>query len=170
MKLEIRKLPLNLKLPFVTYSLLLFSPRKYDVFLIAKIEKLGDYGFDTSAVLADGQSPGYRWSPFQVKCWNYAFSLASVLVQLREYPTIPAHGATMVRLWMHQPKRLNTTDICLTGVRGWMLAEFMRTRLSRALPSCAGSRDQPVAQPWELVCGRLYGHLTSRVTSPLWSP
>ena len=31
-----------------------------------------------SAVLADGQSPGYR-SPFQFKCTDYAFRLASVL-------------------------------------------------------------------------------------------
>ena len=53
-------------------------------------------------------------------------------------------------------KILNTTDICLTAARGQMPAEFMRTRGSRALPTCAASRNRPIALPGELVCGRLY--------------
>ncbi len=52
-------------------------------------------------------------------------------------------------------KILNTTDICLTAARGQMRAELMRTRGSRALPTCAASRNRPIALPGELVCGRL---------------
>ena len=53
-------------------------------------------------------------------------------------------------------KILNTTDICLTAARGQMRAELMRTRGSRALPTCAASRNRPIALPGELVCRRLY--------------
>ena len=52
-------------------------------------------------------------------------------------------------------KILNTTDICLTAARAQMPAEFIRTRGSRALPTCATSRNRPIALPGELVCGRL---------------
>ena len=52
-------------------------------------------------------------------------------------------------------KILNTIDICLTAARGQMRAELMRTRGSRALPTCAASRNRPIALPGELVCGRL---------------
>ena len=52
-------------------------------------------------------------------------------------------------------KILNTTDICLTAARGQMRAELMRTRGSRGLPTCAASRNRPIALPGELVCGRL---------------
>ena len=55
-------------------------------------------------------------------------------------------------------KILNTTDICLTAARGQIPAEFMRTRGSRALPTCAASRNRPIALPGELVCGRLYAY------------
>ena len=44
-------------------------------------------------------------------------------------------------------KILNTTDICLTAARGQMRAELMRTRGSRALPTCAASRNRPIALP-----------------------
>ena len=54
-------------------------------------------------------------------------------------------------------KILNTTNICLTAARGQMRAELMRTRGSRELPTCAASRNRPIALPGELVCGRLYG-------------
>ena len=93
---------------------------------------------------------------FQLTCTNYAFSLASVVLLLRAHLPTLAHDATMVRLWMHQPKKiLNTTDICLTAARGQMRAELMRTRGFRALPTCAASRNRPIALPGELVCGRL---------------
>ena len=39
-----------------------------------------------------------------------------------------------------------------------MRAELMRTRGFRALPTCAASRNRPIALPGELVCGRLYGY------------
>ena len=48
-----------------------------------------------------------------------------------------------------------TTDICLTAARGQMPAEFMRTRGSWTLPTCAANRNRPIALPGELVCGRL---------------
>ena len=41
----------------------------------------------------------------------------------------------------------NTTNNCLTAARGQMRVEFMRIRGSRALPTCAASRNRRAAHP-----------------------
>ena len=101
-------------------------------FGIAKIGKLGGFWFNTSAVLADRQSLGYR-SRFQCMCTDYVFWLANVLLQPRDNLTTLEHDATMVRLWMHQPKNIKHDRYISHGRRGQTRAEFMSARRSWAL-------------------------------------
>ena len=106
----------------------------HDIFEICNcLIQLLPYGFHglLSQICFENRTPGHRintdnpakWSQtyllaevahqdivasrhFQLTCTNYAFSLASVVLLLRAHLPTLAHDATMVRLWMHQPKNI----------------------------------------------------------------